>query len=43
MFSLISGFKNWYFTVPTYRILIIGDEGAGKTVDITSSNTLDLF
>ena len=32
MFSLMSGFYNWYFAVPTYRILIIGEEKSGKTV-----------
>jgi hypothetical protein len=32
MFSLISGFINWYFSKPTYSILIIGEEQTGKTV-----------
>lgn len=33
MFSLISGFINWYFAIPTYKVLIIGDEKAGKSVN----------
>ena len=32
MFSLISGFINWYFSTPTYSKLIIGEEQTGKTV-----------
>lgn len=44
MFSLISGFINWYFSKPTYSILIIGEEQTGKTVKIYKflhSNILD--
>jgi GTPase SAR1 family protein len=32
MYSLISGFLNWYFDKPTYKLLIIGDEQSGKSV-----------
>ncbi len=32
MFSLITGFYDSYFSIPTYRVLIIGDEKSGKTV-----------
>lgn len=32
MFSLISGFINWYFSTPTYSVLIVGEEKVGKTV-----------
>lgn len=33
MFSLVSGFVDWYFKVPTLKILIIGEEACGKTVN----------
>lgn len=33
MFSLLSGLYDWYFSIPTYRILIIGEEKSGKTVN----------
>ena len=32
MFSLVSGFMNIILEKPLYKILIIGEEGAGKTV-----------
>lgn len=32
MFSLVSGFLDWYYTIPTLTILIVGDEQSGKTV-----------
>ena len=32
MFTLISGFINWYFAKPTFKLLIIGDEQSGKSV-----------
>jgi hypothetical protein len=41
MFSLISGFLNWYFSTPTYSILIIGEEQVGKTV-LISYNLKDI-
>ena len=34
MFSLISGFLNWYFAKPTFKLLIIGNEKSGKSVNI---------
>jgi len=32
MYSLLKGFYNMYFERPTFKVLIIGLEGAGKTV-----------
>ena len=32
MFSLVSGFMNIMLEKPLYKILIIGEEGVGKTV-----------
>ena len=32
MFSLVSGFMNIILEKPLYKILIIGEEGVGKTV-----------
>ena len=32
MYSLISGLIDWYFKVPTLKILVIGEEATGKTV-----------
>ncbi len=45
MFSLISGFLNWYFQKPTFKVLIIGEETSGKTVKKNKLNiiNLDLF
>lgn len=34
MFSLLAGLWNSYFEKPTYKILIVGLDGAGKTVII---------
>ena len=31
MYSLVSGFFDWYFKTPTLKILLIGDESCGKT------------
>ena len=33
MYYLIKGFYNMYFERPTFKVLIIGLEGAGKTVN----------
>lgn len=33
MYSLLKGFYNMYFERPTFKVLIIGLEGAGKTVN----------
>lgn len=33
MFSLMSGFYNMYFSAQVYRILIVGEEKSGKTVN----------
>ena len=38
MFSLITGFINWYFSTPTYSLLIVGEEGTGKTVKTLFKN-----
>lgn len=35
MFSLIKGYYNMYFEKPTYKILIVGLDSAGKTVNST--------
>ena len=32
MFSLIQGYYHKFFDPPTYKILIIGMDGSGKTV-----------
>ena len=32
MYSLVSGFIDWYFQTPTLKILIVGEESCGKTV-----------
>lgn len=32
MYSLISGLYDMYFTTPTLKILIVGEESSGKTV-----------
>lgn len=32
MYSLIAGLYDMYFTTPTLKILIIGEESSGKTV-----------
>ena len=32
MFALVKGFLDWYFEVPAFKILLIGDESSGKTV-----------
>lgn len=34
MFSLLYGFYEYMFQKPTYKILIIGVDNAGKTVSI---------
>ena len=34
MYTLLKGFYNMYFEKPTYKILIIGLDNAGKTVKI---------
>ena len=34
MFSLISGFLRLFFAKPTYKVLFLGLDGAGKTVNI---------
>lgn len=31
MFSLVSGFIDWYFKTPTLKMLIVGEESSGKT------------
>ena len=41
MFSLIQGFYKQYFDKPTYKILIIGLDGAGKTVSIYKHRVFD--
>ena len=33
MFTLFTGFINWYFATPTFKLLIIGDEQSGKSVN----------
>ena len=38
MFSLISGFRNWYFAKPTFKLLIIGEEKSGKSVWYSFNN-----
>ena len=32
MYSLISGFINYYFEKDKYKVLIVGEESVGKTV-----------
>lgn len=32
MFSLLSGFFQWFFENPTFKLLLIGEEQVGKTV-----------
>ena len=31
MYSLLSGFYQWYFQKPEYKVLMVGLDGAGKT------------
>ena len=38
MFSLISGFLNWYFAKPTFKLLIVGEEKSGKSVWYSFNN-----
>ena len=33
MFSLISGYLNYYLQQPTFKFLIIGEEKSGKSVN----------
>lgn len=43
MFSLIYGFYEYMFQKPSYKILIIGVDNAGKTVLLLSLNPIDYF
>ena len=43
MFSLVSGFMNIILEKPLYKILIIGEEGVGKTVHNSYNNILINF
>ena len=40
MFSLLYGFYEYFFQKPSYKILIIGVDNAGKTVSVSPSSTL---
>lgn len=36
MYSLIKGFWDYYFETATYKVLIIGLDGSGKSVNVQS-------